>query len=103
MRGGARPAIHRFATGQTLVEQGQPGDDLYLLLDGILGVIIDGQEVGQIGPGAVVGERALLGQGLRTASLRALTRCTVATAAADEIDREALEQLAESHRREDET
>ena len=29
----------------TLVEQGEPGGDLYLLLDGVLAVIVDGDEV----------------------------------------------------------
>jgi cyclic nucleotide-binding protein len=103
MRGAARPAVHHFAKGHTLAEQGQPGDELYLLLDGILGVFVDGQELAQVGPGAVMGERAVLEHGLRTATLRALTRCTVATAAADDVDREALERLAELHRREEET
>ena len=34
------------------------GDELYLLLDGVLVVEVDGEEVVEVGPGAIVGERA---------------------------------------------
>ncbi len=59
---------------ETLVEQGAPGDELYLVLDGVLSVEIAGEAVAEIGPGAIVGERALLEGGIRTATLRAQTR-----------------------------
>jgi CRP-like cAMP-binding protein len=62
---------------------------------------VDDREVGELGPGAVVGERALLEGGRRTASLRAVTDCTVAVAADSRIDQEYLATVAESHRRED--
>ena len=48
-----------------------------------------------------MGERALLEQGRRTATLRAVTGCVIATATADQIDRDSLAGLAELHRRED--
>ena len=34
-----------------MVEQGEAGDELYLLLDGVLAVEVDGDEVAEIGPG----------------------------------------------------
>ena len=101
MRGGTRPVVRRLTVGATLTEQGQPGDDVYLLLDGVLSVWVDGTQVGELGPGAVIGERALLEQGRRTATLRAVTGCVVAVAAKDQIDRDSLASLAEYHRRED--
>ncbi len=79
---------------ETLVEQGAPGDVLYLVLDGVLVVEIDGEAVAEIGPGAIVGERALLESGTRTATLRAETRCRVAVIPGDLIDRKELESLA---------
>ncbi len=79
---------------ETLVEQGAPGDELYLVLDGVLAVEIDGEAVAEIGPGAVVGERALLEGGIRTATLRAQTRCRIAVIPGDLIDRQELEDLA---------
>lgn len=38
---------------------------------------MDGNQVAEIGPGAVVGERAALEGGVRTATLRATTRAKV--------------------------
>jgi hypothetical protein len=43
MRGGAKPKVKKFRRGKTLVEQGQPGDDVFLLLDGVLSVEVDGE------------------------------------------------------------
>ena len=101
MRGGARPAVRKLAKGMPLAEQGDPGHDIYLLLDGVLSVSVDGTQVAELGPGAVVGERALLEGGRRTATLRAVTDCVIATAAKDQIDRGSLSSLAELHHRED--
>jgi len=67
----------------------------------VLSVAVDGTQVGELGPGAVVGERALLEDGRRTATLRAVTGCVIATAAKDQIDRDILASLAELHRREE--
>ena len=100
MHGGARPAVRKLAIGAVLTEQGGPGDDIYLLLDGMLSVWVDGTQVAELGPGAVIGERALLEEGRRTATLRAVTHCVVAVAAKDQIDRGSLASLAEQHHRE---
>ena len=101
MHGGAKPAIRKLAAGALLAEQGEPGGDIYLLLDGMLSVWVDGTQVAELGPGAVVGERALLEGGRRTATLRAVTYCVIATAAKNQIDRESLASLAGMHHRED--
>ena len=101
MRGGARPAVRKLPQDALLTEQGEPGDDIYLLLDGLLSVWVDGAQVAELGPGAVIGERALLEHGRRTATLRAVTGCVIATAARDQIDRDSLASLAGLHHRED--
>ena len=101
MRGEAKPHRKRVKAGDLLVEQGQPGEDLYLLLDGVLEVVVDGARIGEVGPGAVIGERAILEGGRRTATLRALTDCRLAVAAPDQIDRAALAELSAGHRREE--
>jgi len=103
MRSGAKPAVRRLAKGAPLTEQGQAGDDIYLLLDGVLSVWVDGTQVGELGPGAVIGERALLEEGRRTATLRAVTDCVIAVAAKDQIDRDSLARLAELHHRENQS
>jgi hypothetical protein len=84
----------RLRKGATLVEQGDPGDELYLLFDGLLAVEIDGRTVTELGPGAVVGELAVLAGGRRTATLRAVTGCRVAAVPGNRIDRAALAELA---------
>jgi hypothetical protein len=101
MRGGARPAVRKLAKGAALTEQGEYGDEIYLLLDGVLSIWVDGTQVGELGPGAVVGERAALGDGRRTATLRAVTPCVVAAAASSQVDRGSLASLAEGHHRKD--
>ena len=101
MRGGATPHIRRIKQGRTLVEQGAESDELFLLLNGVLLVEVDGEQLAELGPGAVLGERAVLEGGLRTSTLRAVTECKVAAVPADRIDRAKLEQLAAGHRREE--
>jgi hypothetical protein len=91
---GSAPHWIRLRKGATLVAQGDPGHELYLLFDGVLAVEIDGVTVTELGPGAVVGEVALLEGGRRTATLRAVTGCRVAAVPGDRIDRTALAELA---------
>jgi hypothetical protein len=101
MRGAAKPAIRKVKEGGTLVNQGDEGDDMFLLLDGVLGIEVDGNELAVLGPGAVLGERAILEGGRRTATLRAVTPCKVAVASAATVDHEALTRLSSGHHRED--
>jgi Cyclic nucleotide-binding domain len=101
MRGGERPELQRLPSGNVLFRQGDAGADLYLLLDGVLAIQVDGEKVAEVGPGAVVGERARLESGTRTSTVRAVTECRLARAPSSGIDRSALAALAEGHRRED--
>ncbi len=73
MSGDEKLTKRRLGEGAVLVTQGAGGDKLYLLLDGVLAVEVDGKQVAEMGPGTIVGERALLEGGVRTATLRALT------------------------------
>lgn len=97
MRGGQAPVIRSLSAGETLVRQGEPGDSVLLVLDGVLTVDVDGTALPELGPGAVIGERAVLEGGRRTATLTAATSVRVAEAAADVIDRDALARLAALH------
>jgi Cyclic nucleotide-binding domain len=73
MSGDEKLTKRKLGEGAVLVTQGAEGNTLYLLLDGVLGVEVDGEQVAEMGPGTMVGERALLEGGVRTATLRALT------------------------------
>jgi hypothetical protein len=103
MRGGAKPSVRTLDAGEVLVTQGEEGTQVYLILDGMFVVEVDGREVAEIGPGAVVGERAALEGGVRTATLRASTRARVAEASPDVSTAPELGALAASHRREEAT
>lgn len=100
MRGAATPRRYELAVGDTLVEQGEPGDVLFLLLDGVLSVEVDNQKVAEVGPGALLGERAVVEGGTRSAALRAVTPVRVAVASPDQIDPAALHEISKGHRRE---
>ena len=100
MRAGNKPQVRTVKKGQALVEQGDAGRDLFLVLDGVLSVVIDGEVVAELGPGAILGERAVLEGGIRTATLSAATNVRVAVASPDQIDRDALLELAQGHRKE---
>ena len=99
MRGGTKPRIRSIAEGETLVRQGEPGTEVYLILDGMFVVEVDDEEVAEIGPGAVVGERASLRDGTRTATLRARTPGRVAGVPPDALDPDALSSLDASRPR----
>ena len=68
----------------------------------MLVVEVDGEQLTEIGPGAVLGERAVLEDGRRTSTLIARTNCKVAVVPSDQLDRDRLGELAAGHRREDE-
>jgi hypothetical protein len=101
MRGGEKPEVRKVKEGAVLTEQGAAEDDVYLLLDGVLSVEVDGEPIAEVGPGAILGERSLLEGGTRTSTLRAVTRAKVAVATAGQVNHEALAQISEGHRREE--
>lgn len=101
MRAGRRPTLRSLEPGEVLVRQGEVGHELFVLLDGVLAVSVDDAELGHVGPGAVLGERAVLEGGTRTSTLSAVTKCRLAVAEAADLDRSALADVAAGHRRED--
>jgi CRP-like cAMP-binding protein len=75
-----------FAAGQTLIERGQPGSGVFLIVDGE--VVVEAPEgTRELGAGAVIGERALLSEdGQRTARVRALTDVRVVAVTREMFD-----------------
>jgi hypothetical protein len=86
--------------GETLVEQDEPGTTLFLVLDGILDVDVDGEVVAEVGPGAILGVRASMEGGLRTATLRAASRCRVVLIPENMIEPSELAAIASGQQRE---
>lgn len=78
----------RYAAGEILCRQGEPGDLLYGLVSGQLRISansVDGQEMhlNVIGPGELIGEIAMLDGGARTATVSVVRESNVFTLARD--------------------
>jgi hypothetical protein len=101
MHGAGKPRITSFPAGATLLRQGTPGTEVYLVLDGVVRVEHNGEPLGDYGPGAMFGERGHLEGGVRTASIVAVTPCKVASVDGAMLERTALAELSGMHRREE--
>ena len=100
MHGAQGLARRELQVGETLVEQDDSGSALFLVLDGMLDVDVDGEVVAEVGPGAILGVRAALEGGMRTATLRAATPCRVVVIPQSELDQSELAAIASGQRRE---
>lgn len=67
-----RSGVGAYAPGEYLIEQGESGRDLFVILAGTVSVTLNmgsaGAEVASLGVEGLLGEMALLRDGLRTAS-----------------------------------
>ena len=87
-----------FAAGKVLIERGKPGTGLFVVREGTL-VVEAPEATRELGPGAVLGERALMSpDGTRTARVRALTDGVVLAVERAEIDRLCAEDPALAER-----
>lgn len=72
-----RSGVQHFREGERLIEQGEAGRDLFLVLAGDVAVQRQVEflsaEIGRMSHGAVIGEMALLADGLRSATVAAAT------------------------------
>jgi hypothetical protein len=100
MHGAHRPRIRKFAPGDVIAAEAEPGNSRFLVLNGIVDVSVGGRPLGNLGPGAVLGERAILESSARTATVTAATPVKIAESPAESVDLTALVRLAEGHRRE---
>ncbi len=94
MKSGAKLDRRKLSEGDTLVRQGDEGRELFLILDGVLSVERDGEPLAEVGPGAILGEMALLGDGRRTATLVAKTNARIAVVPPEAIDEAKLAELS---------
>lgn len=101
MHGAQKPKVSHLKAGDALVRQGEPGSDLYLVLDGVIRAERDGEQLAEYGPGSLHGERAHLEGGIRTSTLLAVTACRVAAVPASQFDSGELTELASGHRHEE--
>ncbi|MCD6507010.1 SpoIIE family protein phosphatase [Candidatus Poribacteria bacterium] len=61
--------VLEYSPGDVLIEQGDPGDALYLVIEGSVRILRDGVEITQRGAGECIGEMALIDNAPRSASV----------------------------------
>jgi CRP/FNR family transcriptional regulator, cyclic AMP receptor protein len=61
--------------GEVIIQEGDVGTDMYLLVDGTARVERNGQVIGDVGRNSVIGEMALIDTNRRSASIIATTEC----------------------------
>ena len=69
--------FQNFSAGETIIQQGDDADMVYTIISGTADVIVDGVSVGQLGEDEVFGAMAVFTGEKRSASVIAVTSCTV--------------------------
>ena len=69
-----------FKSGETIISQGDAGDCAYIIESGRIEILIENKDgetqyVGTRGPGAMIGEMAIIDDSPRTATIRAVEDC----------------------------
>ena len=72
---GNEAQLLRVEAGQIIFREGDPGDAVYVVLDGRVELHVNGQLVETVEPGGVLGEMALIEQAPRVATATARTAC----------------------------
>jgi CRP-like cAMP-binding protein len=62
-----------YAPGQLMAEEGEGGRTFFVIESGEAAVLVQGSEVGRLGPGDSFGEMALIDRSARSATVRADT------------------------------
>ena len=60
-----------FAEGDVIFREGEPGDAMYVVVEGRVALTVRGRAVESVGPGGVLGEMALVDRAPRTATATA--------------------------------
>lgn len=81
-----------FDAGESLVRQGEPSPDAFVIAEGSADVIIDGEVVATLGPDALVGERGVL-----TGTNRAATVTTTSHLSAHLLSTDRLRSIMQSN------
>lgn len=101
MHGGGKPRFRKLWAGETVVNEGDEGDDVFLVLDGVVRAEKGGERLAEYGPGAVLGERSGLEGGRRTCTLTAVTKGKIALVPRDALAADDLVTLSLGHRHEE--
>src|SRR4051812_43584562 len=87
--GGPRVAssavVEEHQAGAVVMRQGDPGDRFMVIEHGEVEVLVDGRAIQRLGPGAGIGEVALLRSTPRTATIVALTELSALAVASGDF------------------
>src|SRR5262245_21783525 len=67
--------VETFSAGQQIIEEGQPGDVMYVIQEGQADIRLGKKVIDTAGPGGIIGEMALLSDKPSSASVVAKTDC----------------------------
>jgi sigma-B regulation protein RsbU (phosphoserine phosphatase) len=67
-----------YSVGQIIFREGQPGDVMYVVIDGEVSVTVEGRPIDYLKAGSVLGEMALVDDRPRSATATAATDCKLA-------------------------
>lgn len=76
-------SVVNFGTDETIIQQGETGEDMFILLKGTVEVVVNSEFVGnevkiaELKTGDLFGEMSMVGDEVRSATIRALSDCTV--------------------------
>ncbi len=85
---GAQMTTHQFPSGHVLFRAGDPGDALYVIQDGEIGLRVPGttRRLASFSPGVTVGEMAVLARAARSADAYAESDLTVLRLSVESLD-----------------
>lgn len=69
--------LQKLAAGQTLFNEGEKGELMYVLMSGTAMILVNSRLVETAEPGAVVGEMAMIDEATRSATVIAKTDCSL--------------------------
>ncbi len=66
-----------FEPGQVIFREGEPGDSMFIVLEGEVEIRVRDKVIDTSGPGGIIGEMALVDNSPRSATAAAKTACKV--------------------------
>ena len=70
--------LEKYSPGTVIFEEGNPGELMYVMLEGDVRLSLHDIEIATAGPGEIIGEMALLSSDVRSATAKALSNCVLA-------------------------
>ena len=80
-----RSPVQRFAPGEAVIREGEPGSSAFVLLSGACEVVVHGVVINNIRQGELFGDVAFIERGIRTATVRAVGESQVLQLAAEDL------------------